>query len=492
MPRTTTILPLSLSLAAALAMASLPAHAGKPRSGWDPVRASRSYSTLALSSDDTINPMHGYYRWQNQELVPQSAPAQDAYRRYYWRDLESAEGQYNFSAILAELQAAKNQGRKFALRIRMMAGYDDGQVYAPAYLVNNAQCQHGCGFWADSDPAVPGLTFVPDWNDPYLLQRSRSLLLALAQAIGPSENLAWIDVGMFGQYGEWAIKSGLYNAAPAGIAPVSNANKREFAKMHFDAFPTQQHVMFIPYANADALHYGLFEQTITSKPVGLRVDCLSRGGYFDQWTNRPAEWEVYKNQWQKAPFVAEFCPFDSGDAVNNPATARQQAAAFHISSVGNGNFAPSQPDSLKWSSLTPQEQSDMLMLGREMGYRYAVDATHVDLSGDGQLSLTTTLRNNGNAPSYEPWNVQVELRNSGGAISWSGTLALNLGALAGAGVSQSVQGSWRLPTLPADLYTLRLVARDSRASAGARAPLKWTIAERSGDGGLDVASLRRR
>lgn len=44
--------------------------------------------------------------------------------------------------------------------------------------------------------------------------------------------------------------------------------------------------------------YGLFEQTITAKPVGLQVDCLGQYGYFNQWSNRPAEWAAFANQWQ--------------------------------------------------------------------------------------------------------------------------------------------------------------------------------------------------
>ncbi|UUZ49453.1 hypothetical protein LP420_03905 [Massilia sp. B-10] len=85
----------------------------------------------------------------------------------------SAPGQYNFSTILADLAAARQSGRKFAFRLRMMVSYDDDTVYAPAWLVNHPQCAVAAGFWADADAADPGLTWVPDWNDQYLLARSR-------------------------------------------------------------------------------------------------------------------------------------------------------------------------------------------------------------------------------------------------------------------------------------------------------------------------------
>lgn len=462
-----------------------------PKGNWEAVSETRFYSATPLAADNTVNPMRGYHRWQNQELVPQSAPALDAFRRYYWRDLEAVQGQYTFQAILADLASARQEGRKFAFRLRMMAGYDDDAQYGPAYLPNHARCASGCGFWGDADPLDPGLTWVPDFNDPFVQERARALLAALAAAIGSGDGIAWIDVGMFGQYGEWAMRSSVYGNAPPAIAPATLASKREYAKMHFDAFPTQQFVMFIPYSNKDALTYSLFEQTITARPVGLRVDCLGQYGYFNQWSNRPTEWAAFDQRWKTAPFVAEFCPFESGEAQNGPATARQQAAQYHISSIGNGNFALSKPDAGRFASFTPAEQEELRMLGRESGYRYGVDKTTVTLTSAGQLSVGATIVNRGGAPTYEPWNVQVELVNGAGAVSWSATLPAALGALSGGGVSQAVQGSWPLPALASGSYTVRLVARDPRTAAP-RAPLKWTVNERAADGSLALRSVRRR
>ena len=188
--------------------------------------------------------------------------------------------------------------------------------------------------------------------------------------------------------------------------------------------------------------------------------------------------------------VSEFCPFSSGDAQNNPATARQQAALFHVSLVSNGNFQTHLPDAQRWPGLTPAEQNDLLMLGRESGYRYAVASSTVTLTSNGALTLTTQLRNDGNAPAYEAWTVKVELVNSAGAVAWSAPTAANLKSLLGGGASASWQNSWTLPALPVGDYTLRLVARDG--SAAPRAPMKWTITERAADGTLSVATLRRR
>jgi hypothetical protein len=482
-------------LAGFLLAAALPAAAQKGT--WDSVATNATHPVIAVATDPTINPLRGYYRWRGTETIPQPEPARDAYQRYQWRDLEPVDGQYDFSGVIADRDQARATGRKFALRIRMMAGYDDDTLYVPAWLPNHASCLAGCGFWADTDAADPGLTFIPDWNDPFLQARARALLVALAAALGGDADLAWIDVGLFGQYGEWALRSSAYASPPPGIVAATNASKREFARMHFDAFPAAQHVMFVPYSNKDALTYGLLEQQITTKPVGLRVDCLSRFGYFDQWSNRPAEWAAFANQWQRAPFVAEFCPFASGHPTDNPATARQQAAAYHISTIGNGNFATSLPEAQRWASLTAVEKNDLLMLGRESGYRLAVVASSVTVNRNGNLAIGATFANVGNAPTYEPWTVRVELVDAVGTVKWSVALPVTLGDLAGGGSTQVMAPqSLLLPTkLPIADYTLRIVARDPRKATDPvhyRPMLKWVSSQRDADGGLTVATLHRR
>jgi hypothetical protein len=481
--------------ATALLAFALPAAAQKGT--WDAASTNATHPAIAVASDDTINPLRGYYRWRGQEVIPQPEPARDAYDRYHWRDLEPVEDQYDFSELLADRDQARGTGRKFAFRLRMMAGYDDDTLYVPAWLPNHASCLSGCGFWADADAADPGLTWVPDWNDPFVQARARALLQALADALGGDADFAWIDVGLYGQYGEWALKTAVYAAPPVGITPATNATRREFAKMHFDVFPNAQHVMFALYSSKDALTYGLLEQAITSKPVGLRVDCLSRYGFFDQWSNRPTEWAPFANQWQRAPFVGEFCNFERDHPTDNPATARQQAAAYHVSTIGNANFATSKPDAERWGSLSPAEQADLLMLGREIGYRLAVASSAVTLSKQGSLSLTATFANHGNAPTYEPWAVTAELVNHQGVVKWSAALPAPLGALVGGGSTQPMaKQTWALPsTLAAGTYKLRVVARDPRKISNPlhyRPMLKWVSSQRDSDGGLTVATLRKR
>lgn len=450
------------------------------------------FTAIPVATDDTVNPLRGYYRWRGQEKITQASAALDAYQRYRWKDLETTQGSYNFTTVLQDLQTAKSQGRKFALRVQMMLGYDDGQVYMPGYLVNHPSCRQACGWWADYDATTPGLTFVPDWNDPFLQQRASALLQALSAALGNADDLVWIDIGMFGQWGEWALSSRInYASAPTGITAATDASKREFVDMHLRAFPTRQMVMLAIYSRYNEVRYATTQQTIATKPVGMRIDCLGRGGFMNQWINHPTEWATLQAVWTKAPFVAEYCQFASGDPQDNTSVALQQVRDFHISTVGNGNIGDGSTQS--WASFTVAEQQQFIQIGREAGYRYRVDTASVGLDATGVLTVSTVVRNDGNAPSYEPWDVLLELSDATGATVWSQSLSGTLQASLGAGSSQSFGTHTQLPTLAAGNYTLKLIARDSRRLTGSpvRAPLRWTVSERTPDGGVNLAVLRK-
>lgn len=453
---------------------------------WAELQVTPTFVPQPVDSDPTVNPLRGYYRWRNQEQVPQSGPSLDAYERYTWRELEPQEGVYDFSPLLTDLAEARSRGQAFSFRIRMMRGYDDGQRYLPDYLVGHPSTQAGGGWWADEDPGIPGLTFVPDWNDAYLQQRASLLLQTLGTALGSTESIGWIDIGMYGQFGEWALSSGIdYSKAPTGIVPVTEASKRAFVDMHLRAFPGRQLVMFALYRNFEAIQYATQVQTVTTRPVGLRIDCLGRTGFMDQWLNHPTQWAILQNQWKRAPFVAEFCGFGSADATNNPNTALQQIRDFHISAVGNGNLSA-------WASFTPAEQQTLLQIGREAGPRYWPEAASLTLSSQGMLSGSLRLRNDGNAPATEPWELRLELLGTRGEVLWFLGLPVDLSILPGGGSTQTWSISGQLPTLPRGTYPFRLIARDPRVNSGAvgRPPLRWHLTAVDSGGGATLATLQ--
>lgn len=381
-----------------------------------PIIATRVFDPLPDTSAQTRLPLSGFHQWRGQQLVPGQHPAREQYQRYYWKDLEPSDGVYNFDTILNDLKKANDAGSAFAFRIRMMAGYDDDNRYYPAWLSGSAECAASpCEWSTDVNPAVAGFTYIPDWNHPFLLDRAEAMLKALGNALPANAEIAFIDIGMYGQYGEWALSKDIqYENAPAGIIPVTVASKKAFIDMHVDAFPNRQLLMFALKEHVDEIVYAR-TQTQESIPSGLRVDCLGKNGFFDQWKNSPLQFIKISNYWTAAPFIGEFCGFAGSDAEASFEIALQQIQDYHIASVGNGNFGdPSLSNTQKFSSLPVEDQNKLMEIGQQTGTKIHLSSATVEYFGP-EAHITLNLTNPGNAPLYIPFDVGLEMRQSGSA-----------------------------------------------------------------------------
>ncbi|QLA81108.1 DUF4832 domain-containing protein [Acidovorax sp. JMULE5] len=477
-----------------------------PSAGWSVVSVNSLLAPLAIASDLTPNPGRGYYQWRSDPgdvPLAQSAPPQAAYQRYLWKDLErNTPGQYTLGNLVAARDAARAAGRQFAFRIQAMRGYGTNTLDVPTYLHGAGTAQPQCSapnpacVWAAPMPAptppAPALppTLVPNWNHPYVLERMQALLQAVAAALGDTSDLAWIDVGLYGQYGEWAMNTTNVVYTPAletqGITPASNPTKRSIAQMHFERFPDAQHAMFIPHANLDTLQYAFFQQTTTTLPVGLRWDCLAQDGFMKQWTDRPSDWAQISDRWKTAPWIAEFCPFGPGESKTNAATALQQVRDFHVSTVGNGNLnAP-------WSSFTGTEQAHLAAVGREAGYRFALGPITVTAPTPSTVQVQVRVDNTGNAPLYTPWQLQAQLRDGTGQVVASRELLSTAQARAILpGVPAQINATWTLPSPPAGSYTVHLAWVRQPTLAGLPQTLRWNMAGIEADGSARLATLKR-
>lgn len=460
-------------------------------------------AALPAASDTTRNPGRGYHRWREQPLAvpaPQAPAPLESFQRYTWAQLEDATpGSYKIAATLvADRAAARARGERFAFRIQPMRGYGTGVADVPAYLSATStqpECNapHPVCMWS-TQPGNPGVgTYVPNWNHPYVLARMQALLTQVSQALADTSDIAWVDVGLYGQYGEWALSGTQVNytdaaVVPSGVAPASDATKRAIARMHFEAFPLVRQVMFIPHSNLDTLRYAFFEQAITDLPVGLRWDCLGKAGYMDQWLHRPADWALIKDRWQIAPWVAEFCPFGAGSADPSAATAAQQVRDFHVGMVGNANL-----NSI-WPAFSPAEQQALAAVGRESGYRLVATQAGVTQPTPGTLRLTLQVGNIGHAPVYEPWALQGQVRDAGGQVLGSQVL-LNAAQVRSliAGRPAQIDASWALPAAaPAGSYALHLAwVRSPALPAAVAQPMRWNMSGAETDGSLRVATLLR-
>lgn len=120
------------------------------------------------------------------------------YLRLPWSYLEPAEGQYCWSVLDTPAQRWIAKGKKIALRISCSESWTR---YATPEWVEKAGAK-GYNFRPGQGVTADGPFWEPDYNDPIFLEKLDQFLAALAARYDGNPEVAFIDVGSFGVWGE--------------------------------------------------------------------------------------------------------------------------------------------------------------------------------------------------------------------------------------------------------------------------------------------------
>jgi hypothetical protein len=445
---------------------------------------------------ELFNPMSGFYtslgqnpgKFNNYDLhldyvspkfsviAPLSGAPVNLYGRVSWHSLEPIEGNYDFSIIdnvlapcaPAQVTVCLPPGGAFSFRImafnsqvpgstNITTGTDGYPVYSdlPLYLMAGYNSdpptgiQHGWLLPVDPNDATQGHYFIPDWNDPFFLERLNALLSALGQRYDGDNRIGWIDIGLYGTWGEWHTqglvdeadytdgipyvstapyyslntKAFLANKGVAGAYQAGTSPTKNFIiDAHVNAF---QHTQLVSMtADGEGLCHALYLPG-SDTHIGLRRDSLGSGPtlWFFRFPDKflgcdtAADVNTILTRWQTAPFVTESAmngPVKTGACQTfdiDPATGQvywnEEIQEFHIALIKN------QSCSGTWDLVSPADQLIFLSAGLQGGYRFAPVQVFIPASmssGSPQnISLYTSWANTGVTPSYNAWRVEFSL-----------------------------------------------------------------------------------
>lgn len=401
------------------------------------------------------------------DAEPLNGTPLNEYGRLSWHSLEPSEGQYDFSIIAQALSpcvAGAGEslclpaGSAFGFRVMALnpivdldtnvaAGPDGYAVYSdlPAYLETPA---HGWLLPVDPTDATQGHYFIPDWNDPFFLGRIKALLAALGKQLNGRPDIGWVDIGLYGSWGEWHT-GGLPNSHYQGIpytlaspfyalnkaAYLANtgkqgayqagtaATKNFIIDAHNAAFPDTRLLMLTD--DGEALCHAL------TLPGSLRHIGLTRDSFgSSDWTyqfpatlpdcDTAADQALILDRWKTAPFGAE--PYGNGSSPSfpcetfetDPATGayniNEQVQQFHIADIRNGSACTG-----TWADLTADDQQAFGMAMLQSGYRLApvkVNVAPLVSQLPARITIDANWVNMGAAPTYDAWVVSYSLWTS--------------------------------------------------------------------------------
>ncbi len=120
------------------------------------------------------------------------------YLRIPWSYIEPEEGKFNWSVLDTPAQRWVAKGKQIALRITCCESF---MRYATPEWVEKAGAK-GYNFERGKGTVPDGPFWEPDYDDPIFLEKLDNLLAALAEHYDGNPEVAFIDVGSLGVWGE--------------------------------------------------------------------------------------------------------------------------------------------------------------------------------------------------------------------------------------------------------------------------------------------------
>lgn len=374
-----------------------------------------SPTVIPLSAPEISNPYRGQYLWHDSPSDPAGRPAIDSYARYNWNVLETGNGSYNFDDIEKRLSEAQARGGTFAFRI-MASCPECGENVSPSYVPKNDIGD-------------------PDWNSEDFLGGYERIIAALSQRYANDPRLGYLDIGGYGNWGEWHLWQ-------RGGTPITDANALRLIKSVATAFPNKHLVL-----NVQTPAWNL-ESFKMSPKMGLRIDCIGAPNTSSPMPDAP---ELH-DRWKTALVVGEWCNFDLSWAAG-----LQQAQQYHFSMQSSGNYSP------RFSSLSAADQAAFEEAHKVSGYRLAPKAVSVPsvIPSNGAFPVTIDWENLGNAPVYDTWNTNLALLDSAGRIVNVSKLDIDLRQILPGAFRHQVNAAFA--NVAPGSYTLGLAVEDPAA-----------------------------
>lgn len=249
-------------------------------------------------------------------------------------------------------------------------------------------------------------------------------------------SITYVELGSLGHWGEWHIKS------EDGLVPMPDeAIRDEYAADYLAAFPTAKLLMRRPFNIAAKHQLGLYnDMTGEEKDTMEWLGWIAEGGWYG---DEPHALSAMPTFWQDAPVGGEFTSsLSMRDMLGKklPRTLRLLEAS-HMSFIGP-----------KTASVKYAKGYNAVL--KQLGYRLRVTELKLTPCADG-VCAELTVANEGAAPFYWEWPVNLYVEDAAGSTLYTACLPLSLPKLMpgdsqkasvkleGADAQELLSGGWK-------------------------------------------------
>lgn len=346
-----------------------------------------------------VNPYTGFAGWaDNTETELEHSLV---YANVTWKELEPKEGEFDFESFEKEnnFDYWREAGKKIIIRPVLDYPEDEAHRDIPDWLYNKIG---GRGTVYNNEY---GRGFSPDYENSILVEYHRRFILALGERYNKDGFVAFIQMGSVGHWGEWHVN---YDT---GIKKLPKSDVTEaYILAYVQAFPDKELLIRRPQYITGEYGIGLYNDVIGNKHETERWIGWFTDGYESQQTNET--FPAMADFWKHAPSGGEFAESESG--VDKYLSGSYIESTLNL--LKNSHTSWIGPNSPINHAVNGEATANAKKILRTIGYRFRVSKASFpgQANPGGTLTLDMTWQNDGIAPFYYRWPLEISVIDSAG------------------------------------------------------------------------------
>lgn len=381
-----------------------------------------------------------------------------------WSEIEPEEGVYDFSAFDEEnhIDEWREQGKHAVLRFECDKPGKTEHMDIPQWLYDKT----GDGVFYQSDERHRG--YSPNYDNPVFIDAHEKVIAALAEHFSDDNFIAYVELGSLGHWGEWHVYYGSGDGATIPLEPTRDI----YVEHYVSAFPDVRLLMRRPFNIAARLGLGLFDDT-AGKPRETRK--------FLQWTEQGGNYSPTEEQnalspmpdfWKNAPVGGEF----NSDISFSQMLGVDLAETVSLLQLCHTTFlGPHYPTANSEENGAGYEVA-IAQVEKLLGYHLWITEAAAERQDD-VVTITLRWKNNGIAPFYYDWPVELFFYNAEDVLVAEEPVDIALTEIMpeGGGVEASVQ----IPTTLCRQTSVYVGIKDPMTD-GCRVPIEINAGQKDG------------
>ncbi|MCX6362205.1 MAG: DUF4832 domain-containing protein [Armatimonadetes bacterium] len=322
------------------------------------------------------------------------------YLRVPWSYIQPEEDRFNWAILDTPAQRWIAKGKRVAFRITCSENWMPNPVPEWVYKAGAKSIRYEFG----KGPQPNGAWTDPDFGDPVFLQKLEAFLAAMAARYDGNPNVAFMDVGTYGLWGEGhTFMSSMVPEAKAAV------DVRKHIDLHVKHFPRTLLCISDDVAGHNRPGFHLPETDYAlSKGVSLRDDSICVGGPPNSWYHA----DLAQAFWPTLPVILEhehYGPSKERGAWGDGSLLLKSVEAYHASYM-----------SIHWwpRVLLDANRAIIDAINKRMGYRLQLRQAEwpASVTAGKPFPAALTWANAGVAPCYPGGFGALTLKDEKGGI----------------------------------------------------------------------------